>query len=488
MKKIKFLGAAVLAASLIFAGCSSPAGAAPEINNPIDNNENNNETGQENNNNNNNNENGLNENNNNQNNYNETGNNETGNNETGNNETGNQTSAYAITFLDAANSSTYADDVYTVTLATAHDAGDEWGNQIWILNPNKSSGIAAGDKIHAAVTLEANKEITSVLVKDEFNHGSYSGIDTTKNLPANTPTVFDIYGTVADDFDDSARFVIAIRGNEAGTTLKVSEIKVEKLGNYSVSEISIDPVSKTVKAGENVSFKVFDQYGFEIEEATIEIISQGVESTLEGKILKTGDVSETVEVKATYGSFEVTATITVETIVAATESWGLDLTNDNTSIGILPLVNVASWGGADTAPVVEEFAGRKAIKLTIPTTYGWIGAAWQADPNVNKIDVSGYSTITLTFNDSAFAEGESLTDYNIKLLGGAEVPLKGTVSNADEDGWKTITISLADYAAAGVSLSGIGCINFCDWKAGETAPSAGALYISAVSFNPAAAE
>ena len=49
MKKIKFLGAAVLAASLIFAGCSSPAGAAPEINNPIDNNENNNETGQENN-------------------------------------------------------------------------------------------------------------------------------------------------------------------------------------------------------------------------------------------------------------------------------------------------------------------------------------------------------------------------------------------------------------------------------------------------------
>lgn len=84
MKKIKFLGAAVLAASLIFAGCSSPAGAAPEINNPIDNNENNNETGQENNNNNNNNENGQNENNNNQNNNNETGNNETGQNNNNN--------------------------------------------------------------------------------------------------------------------------------------------------------------------------------------------------------------------------------------------------------------------------------------------------------------------------------------------------------------------------------------------------------------------
>lgn len=49
MKKIKFLGAAVLAASLIFAGCSSPAGIVPEGIEPIDNNENNNETGEYNN-------------------------------------------------------------------------------------------------------------------------------------------------------------------------------------------------------------------------------------------------------------------------------------------------------------------------------------------------------------------------------------------------------------------------------------------------------
>ena len=49
MKKIKFLGAAVLAASLIFTGCSSPAGIVPEGIEPIDNNENNNETGEYNN-------------------------------------------------------------------------------------------------------------------------------------------------------------------------------------------------------------------------------------------------------------------------------------------------------------------------------------------------------------------------------------------------------------------------------------------------------
>ena len=162
------------------------------------------------------------------------------------------------------------------------------------------------------------------------------------------------------------------------------------------------------------------------------------------------------------------------------------MTDSATSIGVLPLVNVASWGGANTAPVVEEYAGRKAIKFTIPDAYPWIGAAWQNNPTEDTVDVSGYATVTITYNDKAFAEGEALTDYNLKMLGGGkEVPLKGNVSEADANGWKTITISLSDYADAGVSLSAIGCINFCDWKAGDKAPGAGALYIAEVSFNPA---
>ena len=170
---------------------------------------------------------------------------------------------------------------------------------------------------------------------------------------------------------------------------------------------------------------VLDQYGFEIPEATVEIVSDS-SSTIAGKVLTAASVDEVVSVKASYESFEATATITVERIAAATESWGLDLTNDVTTIGVLPLVNVIAWDGADTAPVVEEFAGRKAIKFTIPANYGWIGAAWQGDPAVNKIDVSGYSTITIKFNDSEFAEGQSLTDYNVKLKGGEEKPMSET--------------------------------------------------------------
>ena len=145
---------------------------------------------------------------------------------------------YTITFDgDAAQGNTYsyADDVYTVTVVNANDA--EWGNQIFIKNPNKDAGIAAGDKIHTTITLESDKEITTMFVKNQFNGGNYTGITTQKNLPANTKTVFDIYGTVTDDFDNSSSVLLALRGNVADTTLKISDIKVEKIENYSVSKV-----------------------------------------------------------------------------------------------------------------------------------------------------------------------------------------------------------------------------------------------------------
>lgn len=478
MKKLKLFGAAVIAASLILSGCApqSDDETTTTVEKPGKDNNGENSGGDNTDDNDDNNggeENGDGE---------DTGDNE-GSGDDNDTTTNPKTDGYTVTFSDSSNSSSFADGVYTVTVANANDS--EWGNQIFIKDPNKDVELVAGDKIHATITLEADKEIATMFVKDQFNGVNYSGIDTQKNLPANTKTVFDIYGSVANDYDETAGFVLALRGNEAETTLKMSNIKVEKLGDYVIESISIKPETKTIKEGETITFDVVDQYGFSVEDALLEITSENVESILSGKLFTAASANETVSVKASYESFEVTATITVEKISAASESWGLDLTNDSTSVGILPIVNVEGWGGANTAPVVEEFAGKKAIKLTIPESYPWIGVAWQNNPNVDTIDVSGYESVTLTFNDSAFAEGEALTDYNLKLKGGIEVPLKGTVSAADSNGWKTITISLKDYADAGVSLSAIGCINFCDWKAGNKNPSAGALYVSELKFNPA---
>ena len=325
MKKIKFLGAAVLAASLIFAGCSSPAGIVPEGIEPIDNNENNNETGEYNN-----------------------GQNNNGQN---NNNTGTPSTSMTVEFLDSSNTSTYANGVYTVNLGTAHDAGDEWGNQIWILNPNKSSGIAAGDKIHAAVTLEANKEIASVLVKDEFNHGSYSGIDLTKSVPANTPTVFDLYGTVADDYDDSARFVLAVRGNEAGTTLKVSGIKVEKIANYSVESINLSASANKAAFGEKITFSATDQYGIKLGGIEYSITTAGAVSTIDGAVLTAGDTPEEITVIAKLGALtsnEVTITVYEATYSDVVLFNKVDLVNE------LNFAGIQNWWGTWTCNVQEN--------------------------------------------------------------------------------------------------------------------------------------
>ena len=325
MKKIKFLGAAVLAASLIFAGCSSPAGIVPEGIEPIDNNENNNETGEYNN-----------------------GQNNNGQN---NNNTGTPSTSMTVEFLDSSNTSTYANGVYTVTLATPHGAADEWGNQIWILNPNKSSGIAAGDKIHATVTLESSKEITSVLVKDEFNHGSYSGIDTTKNLPANTPTVFDLYGTVADDYDDSARFVLAIRGNEAGTTLKVSGIKVEKIANYSVESINLSASANKAAFGEKITFSATDQYGIKLGGIEYSITTAGAVSTIDGAVLTAGDTPEEITVIAKLGA--LTSNEVTITVYEATYS-DIVLFDTATATNNLKFGEIEHWWGDHSQEIIEN--------------------------------------------------------------------------------------------------------------------------------------
>ena len=139
--------------------------------------------------------------------------------------------AYTIAFSATENTYAYADGAYTLTINAATAANAEWANQIFIKNPNTKAGIAKGDYVRATVTAKADKAITKFFFKDQFNGGSYSGIDNSANLEgleANVAKTFTIEGKVADDYDDSSSFVIDLRGNEAGTTLILTDIKVEK--------------------------------------------------------------------------------------------------------------------------------------------------------------------------------------------------------------------------------------------------------------------
>ena len=209
---------------------------------------------------------------------------------------------YEVSFAGGAsngNTYTYENGVYTITFANANSA--DWDNQVFIANPNAAAGVKKGDKIHASVTLEADKEITNVLVKNQFNAHSYSGNAVTKNVPANTPVVFDIYSAVQPDYDDSSNFVFAVRGNEAGTKLKISNIKVELIPNYSVESITITPKkdedkSGRVACGGSIELTATDQYGIELNDVTFEIVKENAFSTIEGKNFVAGNTAEEVKV------------------------------------------------------------------------------------------------------------------------------------------------------------------------------------------------
>lgn len=154
-------------------------------------------------------------------------------------------SQYAVEFQQSANSYTYSNGVYTMQIASATAAGVEWQNQIFITNPNSGLGLVAGDTIRVTVTAKANKPIEAFFFKDEFNKNSYIGIDnasTDKSLAANVEKTFELKGEVKDGYSDSmSRLVIDLRGNQADTTLVLSNITVEKV----VVKSSIDASGST---------------------------------------------------------------------------------------------------------------------------------------------------------------------------------------------------------------------------------------------------
>ncbi|MBQ6782032.1 MAG: hypothetical protein IJP62_12530 [Treponema sp.] len=228
------------------------------------------------------------------------------------------TDELTVTFQTEGNSSTYADGVYTLNIGTATEASVQWANQIFISNPNKKAGVAAGDKVHATITVKSDKAITKFFFKDQFNGApSYSGIDVGEgeNIPgleAGVAKTFDLYGVVAGDYNEAeSKFVIDLRGNEAGTKLELSDVKVEKMTDYTVSAITVEVSSASVSTGENVTLTTKDQYGFAVEGVTYTITSSGATSTLTGNTLTAGTTAETVTLQATYGELTDTTTITV---------------------------------------------------------------------------------------------------------------------------------------------------------------------------------
>lgn len=335
--------------------------------------------------------------------------------------------AYEVTFSADGNTSSYEDGVYTLTINAVQAESGTWGNQIFIKNPNTAANIAAGDLIVAKLTAEADKEIKQLFVKDQFNGGNYTGIDIIKNVPANTPVDFEIVGTVTSDYDASSSFVLDVRGNEAGTVLKLSKISVAKLGDYDVESVTLEATTTSPAAGETVTFTAKDQYGVVITEGvTYEITSADAVSTISGAVLTTGTVAETVTVKAKCGEIESNEiTIVVTPVKDFNKYWEPEVSSqdgDSAPKGYFSIWADKNWCGSNVT-LSDMNATETGCTLTRTVTGGcWFGTQiWYGLEGVCDVTFKMTSSVagTVTVNSVGYElEANVAKEVTIKGLSG----------------------------------------------------------------------
>ncbi|MBB5219390.1 hypothetical protein DYE49_09820 [Treponema rectale] len=361
---------------------------------------------------------------------------------------------YEISFSNTKNSYVYSGDgVYTLTIVEANDS--EWGNQIFIKNPNKLAGVAKGDLVLATITVKSDKAINELFFKNQYNGGTYSGVDTAKALTADTETVFQVVGTAANDYDDSSSYVIALRGNLADTTLVISNIKSEVLTDYDVTSVTLEATPDSISAGETSTITLKDQYGIAIADAVYEITSADPVATLEGNVLTAGDTAETVTVKATYGDFEATVDVVISAEKDYAKYWAPSITTEgnNAPADYFSIWANLGWVDGGYVHLSDMTASATGVALTQTVdNFCWFGTQiWYGVSAASDFSFKVTSTVAggITINDVVY-ELEAGTAKEITLEGvtGKLAIQLGTKEPATQLGDCTFTISDFSVTAA----------------------------------------
>ena len=354
---------------------------------------------------------------------------------------------FEISFSNTNNSYVYnGSGVYTLTIADANDS--EWGNQIFIKNPNKLAGVAKGDLVLATITVKSDKAISTFFFKNQYNGGNYSGQDTSKALEADTETVFQVVGTAADDYDDSSSYVIALRGNAADTTLVISNIKSEVLKDYDVTSVSIEATPASISAGEKSTITLKDQYGIAIADATYAITSADPVATLAGNVLTAGDTAETVTVKATYGDFEKAVDIVISAEKDYAKYWAPSITTEGASAPADYFSIWANLGWVDGGYVhlsdMTASATGAALTQTVDN-FCWFGTQiWYGVSAASNFSFKVTSTVAgdITINSTVYTlEADVAKEITLEGVTGKLAIQLGTETPATQLGDCTFTIS-----------------------------------------------
>lgn len=333
MKKIKFLGAAVLAASLIFAGCSSPAGIVPEGIEPIDNN---NQTGENNNGQNNNGQNNNGQNNNGQNNNNNQNTNNGGNEDKPHNYTAPAITDYYKNYLVSspatasnkalgnwgAGSEATPNGDGTLTISAS---GSMWGGVGGVCAP--FSGLEAGSLANYEYIV-FTIDTTNYVINNTDDGAGNCGVnikvpDVQKDISNNyvengkVRTYYAPMSLFESAPETANEFAIIIGGSGS---LKLNEVyfaAAEDPSAKAITGIAITPESANVMQGGKLQFTVKDTNHVNItNEVTYTLTGKASEgSSITNGLLTAGTTAGSLTVTATYNvngkDFNAEASITV---------------------------------------------------------------------------------------------------------------------------------------------------------------------------------
>ncbi|MDY4901468.1 MAG: bacterial Ig-like domain-containing protein [Treponema sp.] len=349
-------------------------------------------------------------------------------------------------------------DGTTITLSALTDessinwGGDtKWASQLKLsVSAREGNVFEKGAKYHFSVDVTSSGALGGCVVKDPSDKGlNVEGID----YEAGTKKEVSSYFIYSGDTETSFVLLFAF-GNCNKQRVVIENLKIEKLGDYDVTDLTLTASSLSASTGETVTLTAKDQYGFEVTDATFSFAEEGkTGSSIEGNTLTAGNTAGTAKVKATSGAV---VSNTVEIIISTEKDYNKYW---NTEGSIEEKALTASHNGyfsyfaEDGVELTDMLATETSATLTrsenkIGNNF-WSTQIWYrvAEKSTLKFKVTstvdGYITVANLSNKVINLEGNKASEeISVTLEAGANLSLQlGNVNGNSPLPAGTFTIS-----------------------------------------------
>lgn len=219
-------------------------------------------------------------------------------------------------------------DGTTVTLDTLPNessvnwGGDtKWASQLKLsVSAREGNVFEKGAKYHFSVDVTSSGALGGCVVKDPSDKGlNVEGIDYAAEVKKEVSSYFIYNGETETSF-----VLLFAFGNCNKQRVVIENLKIEKLEDYDVTDLTLTASSLSASSGETVTLTAKDQYGFEVTDATFSFAEDDATgSSITGNTLTAGSTAGTAKVKATSGTVDSnTVEITISTEKDYDLHWG----------------------------------------------------------------------------------------------------------------------------------------------------------------------